>query len=112
MLTDIYQVEHFHQTLIPWVGFSPSAHLLLPESDITGILQYDFIVFFDYENTIFPIKVRIDDAIRQRFPQRPVNRRIIDPKTALHPKWHFNISCNLIVYTKIKIKYISRPFAG
>ena len=31
-------------------------------------------------------KMCIDDAVRQRLPQRSVNRRIINPKTAIHPK--------------------------
>ncbi len=37
------QIRHFHQTLISWVRFSSSAHLLLSESDIAGILKYNFI---------------------------------------------------------------------
>jgi len=106
------QIKHFHQTLISWVRFSSSAHLLLPRSDIARILKYNFIFLFDYKNAIFSIKICIDHTVCQRFPQRSVNRRIIHTKTAFHSEWYFDIFRNFIVYTKIKVKYISRPFAG
>ena len=111
MFTDIYQIKHFHQALISRVRFSSSAHLLFSKSDIARILKYNFIFLFDYENAIFSIKICINHTVRQCFPKRSVNRRIINPKTSLHPKWHFDIFRNLIVYTKIKVKYISRPLA-
>ena len=112
MFTNIYQVKHFHQALISRIRFSSSAHLLLPRSDIARILKYNFIFLFRYKNAIFSIKICIDDTVRQCFPKRPVNGCIINPKTTLHPKWHFDIFRNLIIYTKIKVKYISRPLAG
>lgn len=65
MLTNIYHIEHFHQTLISRIRFPATAHLFLSKSDITRIFQSKLIILFDYGNAIFSIEIRIDNAIRR-----------------------------------------------
>ncbi len=104
MFTNIYHIKHFHQAFISGIRSATKTHLFLAQPDIARVFQYKFIALFQYDNTIFSIKIRVDNAIRQRLSQCPVHRRIIDPKSSLHFKRHFDVFDDPVIYTKVKVK--------
>ena len=111
-LADIDQIKHFHEYFVARIRNSPFFHLLFSCSGISWIFKYYSVSFFSDYNASNTIKVCIYQTVCEGFPQCFMYGSIINTVSIDCFKRYLDIFNKFIIYSEVKITYITGPFTG
>ena len=110
--TDIDQIEHLHHRTVARIGDTAGTRGGKTDAEITRVGHGDHIFFLDNDKSLPTVVIGVDQTVRQRFAQRPMDRRIIDAVNPVHLKGDFQIKLKLVIDPEIEIEDVSAPISG